>query len=363
MGTIGRSVEPGDGTGREPTAYWLTRALPRDTRGTLIAAGTVGGGLYLSGLVTAVATGRFEYLQASDFYLYALGAFFEVVLLCNWSSRYPELWRSLDEETRTGDRLFDVPRETYRDVVDRGLRRVYRLDGPVVLFVSYHVFVMLALFQGGPFGHIRHWNLVVVNLLGAFVVYLFVGHLLLLRDIAALPVTDVDAAAERFETVIDFGLLVIVEWFPAVTVLFAYVFETLYEAVAAGDRLWTSFLTILLGGGPPGATSELLLLLGFAVGGVLAFVVTLLLVHTSLAAARRRELHTIRREYDEFYELWKAESESTDRLATGLDILERKRTSVKAARTWPYNASMVLRLGVASQIPVLSLVARVLAGG
>jgi hypothetical protein len=363
METIRQSVERGDEAGREPNAYWLTRALPQSTRGTLLTAGAVAAGLYVSGFVGAVLSGQSGYTQETDFYLYALGAFFEVVLLCNWSARYPRLWQALDARAGGSERLFDVPADRYREVVDRGLRRVYRLDGPVALFVLYHLFIMLVLFQGGAFDHIRHWNLVVVNLLGAFAVYLFFGHLLLLRDVVALPVTDVDAAADRFEAVIDFGLLVIVEWFPAVTVLFAYVFETLYGAVSGGDRLWASFLTVLLGGGPSGATAELLLLLGFTVLGVVAFVVTLLQVHTGLAAARRRELRAIRREYEEFYELWKAESESTERLATGMDILERRQASVKAARTWPYNASMVLRLGIASQIPVLSLVARVLAGG
>lgn len=300
------------------------------------------------------------------FYLFALGVFFEVVLLCNWSALYPTLWAAINaEHGPTGARTFDVAPDEYRRVVNRDLRRLSRLDLPLVVFVLFHLFVWRFLFVPGTFDTLRLVNLAVVSLLGTFVVYRFVAHVLVLRDVVVLPLVDVDTAAGRFEAVIDFGLRVVVEWFLALAVLSAYVFglaELPGQALTAVRAPDGDVTTLVAARVSVDSVGELSVLVGLLAVGVVAFVTTLWLVHTALVAAQRRTLRSFHRRYDEFYELWETEEVPAERLSTGLAILERRQATTEAARTWPHNASMLLRLAVAAQLPAVSFLVSVLTG-
>lgn len=376
MEVIRRPANPDEGTAAEPTTYWLTRVLPQGIERSVVVAALLAGGLYVGGLLAARYAGETGYQGEPDFYLFAFGLFFEVLLLSNWSGRYPKLWASLNTPpTGSETPTFAVSGETYDSVVSRGLSRLYRLDVPLALFVIYHLFVIQFVFgdKTGVLNLLRLVNLTVVDLFGVFIVYLAVCHLLLLRDVFALPVADVDVALERVETVVDLSVVVAVQWFLALTVQSVYVFDlvgvvtqgftSLIRVLATGTDADTVFPITLLEVMWQVDVAELLLLVGLLGVGVFVFVSTLFLVHTALAATKRREIRAISREYDRFYDLWEAEAESEDRLSVGLDILERRRESTSATRTWPYNASMLLRLGVSAQLPVISFVANVLLGG
>lgn len=316
----------------EPGAYpgWLPRAFPGSSQADIVLRAVLFTVVVL-GVEYLVEVVWFDlpywwqwdsFLADPGVLLSALGLVFTLVLLGQWGARYVELW----EDVRPA---FDVADERYDAAIHRDLDALYGRDHvPFLLFAGVQVVVYGLLRAELPAGYLH------VGFLHFFAVvalYCFYRHTVTIQRVIELDLVDVDSARSTLSRVADFSVGVGLVWFAALSVL------VIYTGVFVGmERDLGLFY----------AGSVLVLVLV----GLLIFVVPVVLLHESLAAAKLDRLRRLDAEYEALFRDWR-DGELDGDPGAGLDLLEKRRRNVEEVSTWPYRLVSIGELLLASIVP------------
>lgn len=286
------------------------------------------------------------------------GATFWVLLWLGWvDSVLIDVWNRVAT-------AFDVDGATYRDVVGGRLAAFYddsvTLGYSVALLVPYLVLMILLFFLPSVPGsglaevvfrpgfqarlgdyslaRLANYTLFAAVLIPALVTSVrgFVQHVLMLRSVAELPFRDVYAAARQLEPLVRFSTAPGTAWFIGVSLVVLWMQAGVSGSVAVA--LVTALVLI----------------------GLLHIAMPLLLLHDALKEAKAELLLEIRAELADIHREIHDEDSSLDRLSLWLDVVDRRRQRAEAVSTWAYHLPSLRRFMVASVIPFVTLVDKVL---
>ena len=341
----------GRGRHAEPRAYpgWLLRVFPEPNQSRIVLRAIAISALILGAeyLVEVVWLDlpywqQWEFLAEPGVQLSALGLVFTLVLLGQWGARYVELWDEVrpafetPAEDEAGERDERDERRgnaegEYDAVVGRNLLALYGRDHvPFLLFAGVQA-VVYGLFRSelpAGFLHVGFLHFFAVAAL-----YCFYRHVVTIREVTELDLVDVAGARPVLSEVADFGVVVGLNWFAALSLLVAYV--GFFVGLERGIGLFYALAVFVL-----------------VAVGLLIFVVPLVLLHEALAAAKHERLRRIGDDYEDLYEAWR-ENEVEGDPSVGLDILEKRRRNVEALSTWPYRLASLGQLALGSLVPTL----------
>lgn len=316
----------------ESGAYpgWLPRAFPESSQSRIalravFASVAILGAEYLIEVVWLDLPywHRWDsFLADPGVQLSALGLVFTLVLLGQWGARYAELWAAVRP-------TFDVTDERYDAVVGRNLEALYGRDHvPFLLFVAVQA-VVYGLFRSElPAGYLH------VGFLHFFAVtalYCFYLHTVTIRRVIELDLVDVASARPTLSRVADFGVVVGLNWFAALSLLVAYV--GFFVGLERGIGLFYALAVLVL-----------------VAVGLLIFVAPVVVLHDALAAAKQERLRRIDAEYEALFRDWR-EGELDGDVDAGLDLLEKRRRNAESVSTWPYRLTSIGELLLASLVP------------
>lgn len=358
MSTIKTLVEPGETRHSEPRPYrgWLLRVFPKSSQSSIA----------LRALVLSVAILGLEYLVEVEWRAFVhleyytdfwggytflqfladpiilsswVGLIFTLILLGQWGTRYVELWEEVGP-------AFDVSRGQYDAEVDRNLVALYGRDYvPFLVFALFQVVVYWLFRWGIPAGF---FHVGFLQFFAVTVLYCCYRHTVTIRRVTNHDRVGVADARPVLTKIADFGVVVGLVWFAALTPLVVWVtLAMLFVAPAA----ITDFLA------DPTAAVWLfyaLVVLFLVIVGILIFCVPLLLLHEALAAAKHNRLRRLDTEYETLFEAWRTDGLEGDP-SVGLDILEKRRRNVETQSTWPYrlvSTGELLLVSVSAIVPV-----------
>lgn len=294
------------------------------------------------------------YLSDPTFYLGSLGLFFELIILAQWSRRYIDMWARFEA-------VFANDQQRYTERIHSGLKRIYNRYTPFVLFLGYHVFVTVFYFGPGPFdlhAAIRFIYVTFLNFLAIVAIYSFYAHVVLIRDILRLEISDdIGKAADELKPLADFSLIICVNWFLALSVLVVY-FGNITSVQTQVPVYLTDLLETVITTVDYVALAQfgyIILIFFLLCLGLLVFFIPVWLVHVSLQDKKKKRIDDIDQDYLNKIEEWDNKSITSDQAIDDLDVLERKRQYIVGLGTWPYDLPTLVKLVTSAVIPTLLL--------
>lgn len=265
--------------------------------------------------------------------LSAFGLVFGFVLAGQWGHRYIELWRTVRP-------AFNVSDERYATVVGRSLDGLYGRDHvPFLLFIGIQIGVYTLFGNELPAGYLHVGFL---HFLGVTALYSFYRHTVAIQSITALELTDIEHARPILSEIADFSVAACLNWFGALAAISIYL--GYFMGIEREVGLFYALLTIV-----------------FVVVGLLLFIIPIVLLHDTLAEAKRDRLRELQQDYDTLFAEWRDGSLEGDP-SVGLEILETRRRNIKSISTWPYQLLSIGKLALGSVIPPLISLVQVLGG-